>query len=73
MKIRVFSPLSDRLGFKDKEVKLYSKTRIKNLNVLSGVNLQEYLLFINKTKAALDETEVDDGDELWIMPVVEGG
>jgi len=73
MKIRVFSPLSDKLGFKDKEVKLHSKIKIKNLDELTEVNLQEYLLFINKTKAALDETEVDDGDELWIMPVVEGG
>ena len=73
MKLKVFSPLSEKIGFKEKEVKLDGNVHIKNIKELSDVPLDDYVLSINKMKVVKSDAEVTDVDELWILPMVDGG
>ncbi|MEX2723086.1 MAG: MoaD/ThiS family protein [Candidatus Freyarchaeota archaeon] len=73
MKLKIFSPLSEILGFKEKEIKLSEKIRIKDIPELFNVKLEEYVLSLNKVKVVSSDTEVNDNDELWILPPVDGG
>jgi molybdopterin converting factor small subunit len=73
MKLRVFNPLSEKLGFKEKEIKLDHQTKIRDIVELSGVKLDDYVLSVNKMKVVKSDAEVSDGDELWILPMVDGG
>ncbi|MGQ9782029.1 MAG: MoaD/ThiS family protein [Nitrososphaeria archaeon] len=73
MKLRVFNPLSEKLGFKEKEIRLDHRTRIKDITELSEVELDDYVLAINKMKVVKSDAEVSDTDELWILPMVDGG
>ena len=73
MKLKIFSPLSEKIGFKEKEVKLDGKVLIKDIKELSDVPLNDYVLSINKMKVVKSDAEVTDIDELWILPMVDGG
>ena len=73
MKLKVFSPLSEKIGFKEKEIKLDGKVHIKDIKELSEVPLDDYVLSINKMKVVKSDAEVIDVDELWILPIVDGG
>jgi len=73
MRLKVFSPLSEILGFKEKEVKLEGKVRIRDIQELAKVNLGDYFLSLNRTKVVSLDTEVGDDDELWILPPIDGG
>ena len=73
MKLKVFSPLSEKIGFKEKEIKLDGKVHIKDIKELSEVPLDDYVLSINKMKVVKSNAEVIDVDELWILPIVDGG
>jgi molybdopterin converting factor small subunit len=73
MKLKVFSPLCEKIGFNEKEVKLDGKLCIRDIKELSGVPLDDYVLSINKMKIVKSNEEVSDADELWILPLVEGG
>jgi len=73
MKLKVFSPLSEKIGFKEKEIKLDGKVHIKDIKELSDVPLDDYVLSINKMKVVKSNAEVTDVDELWILPMVDGG
>lgn len=73
MRLKVFSPLSEILGFKEKEVKLEGKVRIRDIQELAKVNLGDYVLSLNRTKVVSLDTEVGDDDELWILPPIDGG
>ncbi len=73
MKLKIFSPLSETLGFKEKEIRLCEKVRIKDIPELSTIKLEEYVISLNKVKVVSPETEVEDGDEIWILPPIDGG
>lgn len=73
VKLKLFSPLSEKIGFKEKEVKLYGKVQIKDIKELSDVPFDDYVLSINKMKVVKSDAEVTDVDELWILPIVDGG
>lgn len=73
MKLKVFSPLSETLGFKEKEIRLSKKVRIKDIPELAKVKLEEYVLSLNRVKVVSSDTEVGDEDELWILPPIDGG
>jgi len=55
MRLRVFDPLPEKLGFKDKEIKLPKPTRIRNQE-LSNLILEDYFLNLNKIRIATPET-----------------
>ena len=73
MRLRVFDPLPEKLGYKDKEIKLLKPTCIRNLKKLSNIRLEDFFLAINKSRTASPDSTVDDADELWILPLVDGG
>jgi molybdopterin converting factor small subunit len=73
MKIKVFNPLSEKLGFKEKEVHLVAPIKVKDIEVLSEVRLEDYLISKNKREIITSEAEVSEQDEIWILPIVDGG
>ncbi|MEM3403423.1 MAG: hypothetical protein QXJ17_02560 [Nitrososphaeria archaeon] len=73
MKIRLFSPLSEKLGFKEKEIHLAAPIKIKDIELLSKVQLEDYLISKNKKEVVKPDAEVCDQDELWLLPIVDGG
>jgi len=73
MRLRVFDPLPERLGFKEKDITLTGHTNIRNLKELSGINLEDFFLAINRNKTASPDSTVENTDELWILPLVDGG
>ena len=73
MRLRVFGPLSEKLGFKEKDITLIGHTSIRSLKELSGINLEDFFLAINRSRAASPDSTVKNTDELWILPLVDGG
>ncbi|MEM0385603.1 MAG: MoaD/ThiS family protein [Candidatus Micrarchaeia archaeon] len=73
MRLKVLSPLSEILGFKEKEIRLSERVRIKDIPELSNIKLGEYVISLNKVKVVSPETEVEDKDEIWILPPIDGG
>ncbi|MEM0052788.1 MAG: MoaD/ThiS family protein [Nitrososphaeria archaeon] len=73
MRLKVLSPLSEILGFKEKEIKLSGKIRVKDIPELANIKLEEYVISLNKVKVVSPETEVEDRDEIWILPPIDGG
>ncbi len=73
MRLRVFDPLPEKLGFKEKDITLTGHTSIRSLKELSGINLEDFFLAINRSKTASPDSTVENTDELWILPLVDGG
>jgi molybdopterin converting factor small subunit len=77
MRLKVFSPLSEMIGFKERELKLKGNLRIRDIirdiPELAKVELGEFVVALNKTKVVSLDTEVGDEDELWILPPIDGG
>ncbi|MCX8188497.1 MAG: MoaD/ThiS family protein [Nitrososphaeria archaeon] len=73
MKLKLFSPLSEILGFKEKEIRLSGKVRINDIPELSKIKLEEYVISLNKVRVVSADTEVEDKDEIWILPPIDGG
>jgi molybdopterin converting factor small subunit len=73
MKLKVFDPLPEKLGFKDREIKLLEPTSIRALKELSSIDLEDFFLAINRNRIASPDTTIEDTDELWILPLVDGG
>lgn len=72
VKIKLFSPLSEKLGFKEKEISINKEIPVREIPELSSVDLNGYIILVNKRIASLD-TKINDADEILILPYVEGG
>ncbi|MEM2921966.1 MAG: MoaD/ThiS family protein [Candidatus Bathyarchaeia archaeon] len=73
MKLKVFEPFTEKLGFRYKEVKIDKPMCVKNLQEFLGIDLGSCFVAVNGTRMATPETVVDDNDELWLLPLVDGG
>ena len=73
MRLRVFDPLPEKLGFEQKDITLTGHTSIRSLKELSGINLEDFFLAINRIRTASPDSTVGNTDELWILPLVDGG
>jgi len=75
VKIKLIGWIADLAKFKEKEVKIDSFTRVKdllNIEKIDEIDEERIIVLINGKPATL-ETEVKDSDQIVVMPVVGGG
>lgn len=60
-------------GFKEKEIKIEGKARIREVVIFKKqINEDRIIVLVNHKPATLD-TEITDKDNILIMPVIGGG
>ncbi|MFX0068931.1 MAG: MoaD/ThiS family protein [Promethearchaeota archaeon] len=71
VKIKLLGYVASLAKFKKKEIQINKRVKVKDL---LGVKISEdrVVVLVNGISASL-ETDVDDGDEIVILPIIGGG
>lgn len=73
VKIKLLGYPADAAGFKEKEIKIEGKVKIRDLiKFEKKVSEDRIIILVNHNPADLD-TEVSDKDYVLVLPVVGGG
>ncbi|MGQ4834366.1 MAG: MoaD/ThiS family protein [Candidatus Asgardarchaeia archaeon] len=73
VKIKILGYPAEAAGFKEKELRIYQKVKIRDLvKFHKKVSEERIIVLVNHNPATLD-TEVSDDDFILILPVVGGG
>lgn len=73
VKLKLLGFISELIGIKEKEIKLNSPIKLKNIIKLpKNIDLNRLIILVNG-KAASPDTLVYDEDEVLLMPIVGGG
>ncbi|MFX0097114.1 MAG: MoaD/ThiS family protein [Candidatus Hodarchaeota archaeon] len=71
VKIKLLGYVASLAKFKKKEIRINKRVKVKDL---LGVKISEdrVIVLVNGISSSL-ETDVDDGDEIVILPIIGGG
>jgi len=75
VKIKLIGWIADLAKFKEKEVKIETLTKVKdllNIEKIDKIDEERIIVLINGKPATL-ETEIKDSDQIVVMPVIGGG